>query len=188
MQKTYTKTASLTYFVIPSGTNILWSSLLFCSMLLGSCNENSKADTVAEEIVAPDLGGELRGVSIGDDYDKVLQTDPANFLYSMPDEIVYRLPVEDANGTWYEITYNFNDRGLYDICLEIFPTDTGTNDKILADLLKLYSSKYGSAAFEDGYSTWKIMTQNAHVITVNMTDSLKKHGKPMIRIRFNESE
>jgi hypothetical protein len=158
---------------------------LVCLM---SCNQKPKADTLAEEIVAPGLGGELRGVSIGDDYDKVLQTDPATSLYSMPDEIVYRLPVDDASGTWYEITYNFNDRGLYDICLEIFPTDTLTSDEILADLLKLYASKYGAPILEEGYSTWKIMTENAHVITVDMTDSLKKHEKPMIRIRYNESE
>jgi hypothetical protein len=188
MRKTFIKTGSDSSFARRSGMNFLWLSFLVGLMIMFACNEKSKADTVAEEIVAPDLGGELRGVSIGDDYDKVLQTDPANFLYSMPDEIVYRLPVEGANGTWYEITYNFNDRGLYDICLEIFPTDTATNNKILADLLKLYSSKYGSSVFEDGYSTWKIMTQNAHVITVDMTDSLKKHGEPMIRIRFNESE
>jgi hypothetical protein len=66
--------------------------------------------------------------------------------------------------------------------------DSSTSDKILSDLLTLYSSKYGSPALEEGYSTWKIMTKNAHVIRVDMTDSLKKHEKPMIRIRYNESE
>jgi hypothetical protein len=189
MHKAYSKTLQGLSFNHLKRMKFLLAIPLTVWALIISCNEKPEAaDTLAEEIVAPGLGGELRGVSIGDDYDKVLQTDPATSLYSMPDEIVYRLPVEDASGTWYEITYNFNDRGLYDICLEIFPTDSITSNKILADLLKLYASKYGSPVFDEGYSTWKIMTKNAHVISVDMTDSLKKHEKPMIRIRYNESE
>jgi hypothetical protein len=154
MQTTLSKKSRIALPILPVRNHRLLIVILLGCFLAVSCNEQPKPDTVAEEIVAPGLGGELRGVSIGDDYDKVLQTDPANFLYSMPDEIVYRLPVEGATGTWYEITYNFNDRGLYDICLEIFPTDSTTSDKILSDLLTLYSSKYGTPFLEEGYSTW----------------------------------
>ncbi|MDZ4752000.1 MAG: hypothetical protein SGI87_10325 [Flavobacteriales bacterium] len=164
--------------------------LLFLSLLvtLLACNETNKPATTAEEIVVPSMGGEFRGVSIGDDYEKVLNIDPANTLYSMPDEIVYRLPVKDASGTWYEITYNFKERGLYDICLEIFPSDSNTSQTVSGDLLKLYKDKYGIPVEDKGYKSWRIMTANAHVITVDLTDSLIKHGKQMIQVRYNESE
>lgn len=134
------------------------------------------------------MGGELRGVSIGDDAERVLRVDPGESLYTMPDQIVYRLPLDEGGSTWYEINYNLNERGVYDIALEIFPKDSTEHQSISGDLLHLYQEKYGPPMKQDGFFTWKVMSEEDRIITVSLTDTLTDQDKPIIRVHFRESD
>ena len=58
-------------------------------------------------------GGDVRGSTIGDRREDVLKREEANIVHNMPDEVTCRIPTGMKDSTFYDITYNFNEQGLY---------------------------------------------------------------------------
>lgn len=159
--------------------------LLLAVCLMACGEEQNKSD--AEEIMLPDRGGDFRGVHIGDQREEVARIENAETVYSMPDELIYRAYPKGMDSMWYEISYNFNHQGLYDISLDVFPkTDVETRD-LKTSFITYYKQRYGECAQTNGYCSWRAMTLNGHIVSITLTDSLQFDHKPCLRVNFNES-
>lgn len=133
-------------------------------------------------------GGDFRGINIGDGVSDVAGSEGVNSVYNMPDELVYRMESDSEDSTWYEISYNFNEAGLYNIQLEVFPKNETHLKLYKDDFVRYYKEKYGDCKYVNGYCEWRAMTNNGHLVNISLTDSLIVKSRPCIKISFNESE
>jgi hypothetical protein len=163
-----------------------WWVLLLSVSCAVAC-ENKPPTNEAESIMRADQGGDFRGVHIGDQPEKVERMENAETVYSMPDELIYRAYPKGVDSTWYEITYNFNNQGLYDISLDVFPKSVNESDELKANFITYYKQRYGDCTQANGYCSWRAMTINGHFVSITLTDSLKHDNKPYLRVNFNES-
>jgi hypothetical protein len=162
--------------------------VLSVSAVLPSCEDQNSQEVNAELILKNAQEGDFRGVNIGDKPEDVRSTEDAETVYSMPDELVYRIPPNSKDSTWYEISYNFNQQGLYDINLEIYPKDERGMDALKKNFVDHYIEKYGECTMQNGYCSWRAMTENGHIVSITLTDSLPNDTRPRIKINFNETQ
>ncbi len=164
------------------------SFVLFAiGLLVLACN-NAPEKTPAEKILRHSEGGDFRGVNIGDDRESVSQFENGNSVYSMPDELVYRIEGEGAESTWYEISYNFNQQGLYDINMDIYPKNDSGLSELKNEFVEYYITKYGECKYYNGYCQWRAMTSNGHIVSITLTDSISESPRPRLKVNFNESQ
>lgn len=159
-------------------------SLLLC---LFGCESTPPEGNAAERILKSANGGDFRGINIGDKAKDVKLKEDAVSVYSMPDELVYRISPEGEDSTWYEISYNFNEAGLYDISLDVYPKDTDEVRLLRSTFISHYVEKYGECKFYNGYCQWRAMTNNGHIVSITLADSLLQSSRPRLRVNFNES-
>ena len=159
---------------------------LVTSLALCSCQQQ-QSPVSAEAIIQPSKGGDFRGVFLGDNPTVIKRQEESSSVYSMPDELIYRAYPKGMDSMWYEISYNFNHQGLYDISLDVFPkTDVETRD-LKTSFITYYKQRYGECAQTNGYCSWRAMTLNGHIVSITLTDSLQFDHKPCLRVNFNES-
>ena len=157
-------------------------------MCLLGCDTEPPKGNAAERILKSANGGDFRGVNIGDEAKDVKMKEDAVSVYSMPDELVYRISPDHEDSTWYEISYNFNDAGLYDISLDVYPKDTNEVMVLRSTFITHYVEKYGECKFYNGYCQWRAMTENGHIVSITLADSLLQSPRPRLRVNFNESD
>jgi len=162
------------------------NTVMFVLMLF-SC-ANTVEEKGARKILKSSKGGDFRGVNIGDKPSDVVGSEEVNSVYSMPDEIVYRIESEGEDSTWYEISYNFNEAGLYNIQLEVFPKNETHLLLYKKDFIRYYKEKYGDCAYLNGYCEWRALTNNGNSVNITLTDSILVKSRPCIKITFNESD
>jgi hypothetical protein len=161
--------------------------LVFFALLIAVIAACSEEQASPESILKSEKGGDFRGVNIGDERQVVLEKEGAHTVYSMPDELVYRIPSKSKDSTWYEISYNFNDDGLYNINLEIYSKESKQLELLKSDFEQYYLAKYGgSTQTGDHQKEWRTMTSEGRMISISMVDSLSNTRGSYIRVHFKE--
>jgi len=164
-----------------------WLNTAIFIFMLFSC-ANSVEEKGAKKILKSSKGGDFRGVNIGDKPSDVVGSEEINSVYSMPDELVYRIESDGEDSTWYEISYNFNEAGLYNIQLEVFPKNETHLQLYKDDFIRHYKEKYGDCAYKNGYCEWRTLTNNGNSVNITLTDSIIVESRPCLKITFNETE
>jgi len=162
-------------------------SLLLCWALLLSmgCGNHHDTDSNAEELLEANGEGDFRGVNIGDKKEDVIRQEGKDAeVYRMPDELIYRMPLGAEKLIWYEISYNFNDEGLYDITLEVLANSTDTRSSLSKEIVDYYKEKYGNPKND---KNWHVMSQSGRVVDIGVVDTVVIKNKPAIRVRYYES-
>lgn len=140
-----------------------------------------------DAIVGGSHGADFRGSNMGDHPGEVMEKEGSRAVYSMPDELVYRINAGKKDSTWYEISYNFNEQGLYNIDLEVVAKSDIVLRKVMSDFEIYYTSKYGEPTNNEGILLWRTMTESGSIVTVSITDSLTKMNQPALRVNYFES-
>lgn len=169
-------------------TSLLPILLFTCfSLLLTSCeDEPTKAESEVSSILQSVEGGDLRGSTIGDRREDVLRREEANIVHNMPDELTCRIPTGMKDSTFYDITYNFNEQGLYVIELDVFPKDASSTKALFNDFQNYYNQRYGTSSSDDGYTTWFTQSNQGTDIEITMIDESKEMNKPYLSLTFYE--
>lgn len=161
------------------------------AILLGSCGDQHTEEKQAEKSELSQLlesmdGGDVRGNSIGDGMDDVLQREKNNIVYNMPDEITCRIPLSMKDSTFYDITYNFNDQGLYVIELDLFPASESDAQKLFGEFRSFYDLRYGASTADDGYTTWFAKSEHGTDVEITMIEESKEMQRPYLGVTFYE--
>lgn len=160
---------------------LLWLVMLAC----WGCGNNQDSSTNAEELLEADGEGDFRGVNIGDKKEDVMRSEGRGAeVYRMPDELIYRMPLGTEKLMWYEISYNFNEEGLYDISLEVLANSTDMRSSLTKEILGYFKEKYGNPKRD---KNWHVMSQSGRVVDITVTDTLIIKNKPAIRVKYYES-
>lgn len=164
-------------------TAFIWILGLF---LLIGCAEDPPPPTPAELILKAEEGGHFRGNTIGDDIREVMARESANIVQNMPDEVTCRIPLDIKKSTFYEITYNFNEQGLYVIELDIFPKTEKDTGELFDSFKSFYDRRYGKSTVDDGYTTWFTKSTQGTDIEISMIDKTRDLEKPYLSVIFYE--
>ncbi len=160
---------------------------MLIALLTLSCN-SGEDNTPSGKILRTGEGGDFRGVQIGDDPESVRAKENARSVYSMPDELVYRMNPSGEDSTWYEISYNFNQEGLYNINLEVFPLSDSILNSIKQEFISYYTEKYGECKHYDGYCQWRALSENGHVVSITIAGAPSTRDRPCLKVNFNETQ
>ena len=162
--------------------------VLLCTIIYVSCSTLEENNEPQINSILNSLdGADVRGSSIGDKIEDVLEREQDNIVHNMPDEITCKIPISIKDSTYYDIIYNFNDNGLHVIELDVFPSHDSAASSLFNDLHAFYNKRYGSSTADDGYSSWFTKSQQGKDIEVTMINESKEMNKPYLSITFYEN-
>ena len=141
----------------------------------------------AETILQPAKGGDFRGIRLGDKPKLIKRKEESSSVYSMPDELIYRFESNEADSTWYEISYNFNEDGLNHISLDVFPQSDELKEHLLADFESYYNERYGISKRNPSSQEWRGLTVQGHYVTISLLHNTPSGKAHHLRLVFNES-
>ncbi len=130
----------------------------------------------------------MRGTQIGDDWTVVKSREQQNVVYSMPDELICRVPLNMKDSTFYEISYNFGEDGLYIIDLSFFPRDKKQTRQLYKKFKAYYDLKYGKSSEDKYFTAWYTRSSRGQDLEISMTDESEEKGKPYLNITFFEKD
>jgi hypothetical protein len=160
--------------------------LFTISFVVAGCQQQPSTIS-AETILQPSKGGDFRGVRLGDKPKFIKRKEESSSVYSMPDELIYRFEPNEADSTWYEISYNFNEDGLNHISLDVFPQSEELKEHLLADFESYYMERYGSSKRSSSQQEWRGLTVQGHYVTVTLLNDTSQRNGSHLRLVFNES-
>jgi hypothetical protein len=152
-----------------------------------SC-DNKEHNSASDKILRTNEGGDFRGVELGDDPEAVRAKETASSVHRMPDELVYRMNPTGEDSTWYEISYNFNQQGLYNINLEVFPVSDSVFQSIREEFISFYTEKYGECKYHEGYCQWRAISANGHIVSITISGAPSNRSRQCLKVNFNETE
>jgi hypothetical protein len=155
-------------------------------ILLQSCGKSSLPIS-AETILQPAKGGDFRGVKLGDKPKIIKRQEEASSVYSMPDELIYRFETNEADSTWYEISYSFNEDGLNHISLDVYPQNESLKEHLLNDFISYYDQRFGTSNTKNAHHEWRGLTVQGHYVTVSLLKDSTGNKPNHLRLVFNET-
>jgi hypothetical protein len=155
-------------------------------LMLCSCSEKTPSIDPVQAILLSEEGGVFRGNDIGDSQPLVLQREEENIVYNMPDELTCRIPSSMKDSTFYDITYNFSEKGLYVIELDVFPQTNEQAQTLFSKFRAYYNTKFGESSEDEGFTMWKIKSARYKDVEVSMVDESIEAERPYISIVFHE--
>lgn len=157
-----------------------------CSVLFVACQQQTLPIS-AETILQPSKGGDFRGVRLGDKPKLIKRKEESSSVYSMPDELIYRFEANEADSTWYEISYSFNEDGLNHIGLDIYPQSDELKEHLFADFQAYYNQRYGPSKKSASHQEWRGLTVQGHYVTVSLMRDASGQKRNHLRLVFNET-
>lgn len=161
---------------------------MLVATLLLACNEPETPASGVDELIENAEQGDVRGIQIGDEWIEVKAREEQNVVYSMPDELICRVPLNMKDSTFYEISYNFEEGEVYNIELDFFPQDQQEVDQLYQKFKKFYDDKYGVTTEDDKYTVWYTISSRHIDLEISMTDESMEKGRPFLNITFFEKE
>ena len=141
----------------------------------------------AETILQPSKGGDFRGIRLGDKPKIIKRQEESSSVFSMPDELIYRFEANEADSTWYEISYSFNEDGLNHISLDVYPQSAALKEHLLYDFISYYNQRYGANKTNSSRHEWRGLTVQGHSVTVSLLRDTTVNESNHIRLVFNET-
>jgi len=170
-------TMQLRFFLIP-----------ICAMLILAQGCGKQALPIsAETILQPAKGGDFRGIRLGDKPKIIKRQEETSSVYSMPDELIYRFEANEADSTWYEISYSFNEDGLNHIGLDVYPQSDELREHLFVDFISYYDQRYGSNKTNSSRHEWRGLTEQGHYVTVSLLRDTIGNKDNHLRLVFNET-
>jgi len=160
--------------------------LLFISVLAVGCQQQPSMVS-AETIIQPDKGGDFRGIRLGDKPRLIKRTEESSSVYSMPDELIYRFEPNEADSTWYEISYSFNEDGLNHISLDVFPQSHDLKEHMYTEFTAYYTQRYGQGKRSGNHEEWHGLTMQGRFVTVSLINDHSSNKGNHLRLVFNET-
>lgn len=155
---------------------------VICIFLLTlSCNAPSA--TVFEKIRTSEKG-DFRGVFIRSSLEEVKQTEAIPPKNEESDYLYYEIPL-DGNEEYYTVGYSFNEKGLYEILLDVNLAKTDDALQLFNDLKENFQSRFGNPKQEDETTiVWTINTEKSEEVELTLSDESANYNSGKISVSF----
>lgn len=162
--------------------------LFSIAALAFACHSDPRETPGFEPAQLVEEDGSPRAADMGEPIRKVLAREADNIVHQMPDELTTRIPLNQKDSTYYEITYNFSDDGLYIIDMELYPKDSADGQIVYEQFREYFVQRFGTARPEGESLMWRTLPVQGNPIEITMTDEGLVRQRPTLSIRFNETD
>ena len=158
------------------------------ALALLSCEDEPRPEQELnpEQFTGDKVG--LQQAEMGDNIRTIMARESSNIVHQMPDELTARIPINQKDSTYYEITYNFNDGGLYVIDMEIYPRDSSDGRIIFDQFATYYNRRFGNALREGQLHQWSAYSSRQTIVEISMSDKALGGMRPSLSITFFEKQ
>lgn len=121
--------------------------------------------------------GIFRGIEIGNNIEKVKETENEDFLVdNMPDYLYFDYELDMGNS--YTVSYDFSDNKLYEIELAAYFDKIEDANQIFKDFSNHFNKIHGKGKVEDdGYTSWRTKNEKTNTnIEIAMVNDSKEYG------------
>jgi|GEM_PF-3833054 len=91
------------------------------------------------------------------------------------------------NGMDRTLYANFDQGRLYEITLDIFPSDSTALKATFDELKEIMDERFQSSNPAPGYITWKTGSANGRLIEVTLSDESLEYEAPLLMLNFMEN-
>lgn len=162
--------------------------LIIVMLTSSGCSTDSGGDESLDPQTLTGEDGGLRGAAMGDNIRTIMAREANNIVHQMPDELTARIPINQKDSTYYDITYNFNDSGLYVIDMDIYPKDSSDGRIIFDQFSAYYNRRYGKALQEGGLFQWETYSSRQTIVEITISDQALGRIDPTLSITFFEHQ
>ena len=158
-------------------------SLLHPVIFLFLVGCHSSSDSVFEKILISE-SGDFRGVSIRSFAEEVKQIESIPPKNPESDYLFYEFPL-DGNEEFYTVGYSFNEKGLYEILLDVNLAQTQDALQLFKDLKENFELRYGNPKQEDETTVvWTIKSKKSEEVEVTLSDESASYNSGKISVSF----
>lgn len=157
-------------------------------LFLAGCaseEDTTKVFTLLSHI-AGEQGGHFRGATIGDSPQDIVDFELAKPAKTTEEELVYRFEIPETDSGYFEVFYQFDQYGLFEIQVDIYLFDRERTAELFSDFRGYFNELYGESTMDSGYTTWKTLSKRKYEINVSLIDESEDYGYSLLSITFNE--
>lgn len=143
----------------------------FIAIAVYSCNQEQKPVDInsVPSIILGSNDGVFRGVNLGDSIVTVWRKETLKPIETDSGYLYYEYLLLDTIGS-YNITYNFDEQGLYEIQSYIFINDAANTEMVLNGLKKHFDKYYASTQADMGFNAWSVKSDKVGAVKINLSD------------------
>lgn len=131
-----------------------------------------------EGVMRSDLGT-FRGFDLGVKMDSVLAKESGNASEADEGYLYYEFKLADSNS--YNISYNFDEKGLNEIQSDIYVKNPDNTDKVFNSFKTYFDDHFGKSETHQGFTVWTVKSEKYGDVRINLSDeseSLTIPGSP----------
>lgn len=160
---------------------LLFRIFTFFSLLVFSCKQS---DTAVFEKINVSSAGDFRGVTIRSAPAEVKKAEGILPKNEEDDYLFYEISLSDHE-EYYTVGYSFNEKGLYEILLDVYLEKPDEALQLFADLKANFVSRYGAPVQEDDQTlVWTIKTSQSDEVEVTLSDESQSYNSGKISVSF----
>ena len=146
---------------------------IIIAVFISSCNQkpdiSSHGNTFKEIILTGE--GNFRGISIGENIEKVKGKEKAKLVTEEKDYLYYNLPLDSSN--FFDLSYYFDYSGLYEIMFDATFDKKTKADELFKSFYDYYTAQYGTPQIQEKFHIWKTsssISKHIEIALVNKSE------------------
>jgi hypothetical protein len=138
-------------------------------LIVSSCSNSDLKEygPVFKSVVITDVGV-FRGFELGQNQGDVEKKETAKPIETDKGYLYYEYKL-DTTGT-YNITYNFDDRGLNEIQSDIFINKSEQTETIFNKFKAYFDEHYGNSESQMGFNVWSVKSEKYGEVKISISD------------------
>lgn len=154
---------------------------VFWIILVVSCNSSEPA--VFEKINISETG-DFRGIALRSTPEEVKKTERVSPGNEEGDYLFYEIPL-GKNKEYYTVGYSFNEKGLYEILLDVYLDKPEEALQLFQDMKENFRLRYGSPVQEDETTVvWTMKGERSEEVEVTLSDESASYNSGKLSVSF----
>jgi hypothetical protein len=112
--------------------------------------------------------GAFRGFNFGDKMDSVLAKEASKATEADEGYLYYEYKIDDVGS--FNITYDFDEKGLNEIQSDVFVKTALQSDSVFNAFKEYFDDHFGKSELDMGYNVWSVKSEKFGDIKINLTD------------------
>ena len=146
-------------------------AILLLTLIAISCSQPKSKMAVYGNVfdsVMLNETGVFRGFNLGDKMDSVKLKESGKAMESDNGYLYYEVKLDTACS--FNITYNFDEKGLSEIQSDIYVNNATITDEVFSKFKTYFDRRYGESQSHQGYTVWTVKSEKFGIVRINLSD------------------
>ncbi len=154
-----------------NSTKQIIPAILVLIVCFSSCKQHksklAEYGPVFEKIMINDFGA-FRGCTLGDKQDSIQFKEKGKPTETDAGYLYYEYSLDSVGS--YNVTYNFDDKGLSEIQSDMFIKNPDKADELFSKFKSYFDERYGDSESHMGFTVWSAKSANYGDMKISLSD------------------